>query len=253
MREPPRTMGNIADIGRITPAHAGTTWQTLITACHIWDHPRSCGNHTIKVNATAAFTGSPPLMREPRHHTAYCAVNFRITPAHAGTTHMFFCRQYELWDHPRSCGNHRRIAIHLSIMSGSPPLMREPRHHTAYCAVNFRITPAHAGTTHMFFFGSMSYGITPAHAGTTIAVILSCFNIWDHPRSCGNHHRRGYRVAGCSGSPPLMREPHFVVELYCIAFRITPAHAGTTYATHFQSLIFQDHPRSCGNHYGTRL
>ena len=91
--------------------------------------------------------GSPPLMREPRHHTAYCTVNFRITPAHAGTTSSVWYDVVYFRDHPRSCGNHFWCGVVNSRFAGSPPLMREPLMRHFYEIIGYRITPAHAGTT----------------------------------------------------------------------------------------------------------
>ena len=45
-----------------------------------------------------------------------------------------------------------------------------------------------------------------------------------------------------------MREPLLFKIVFKIEFRITPAHAGTTYGENSFSADLEDHPRSCGNH-----
>ena len=71
-------------------------------------------------------------------------------------------------------------------------------------------------------------GITPAHAGTTNKTALYLSTVWDHPRSCGNHEVHLLHKLLGLGSPPLMREPPFILVNCCVDTGITPAHAGTT-------------------------
>ena len=132
--------------------------------------------------------GSPPLMREPRLINVNNYEYYRITPAHAGTTH-------------------KRLSPGASS-GGSPPLMREPR-----C------------TEYVF---RTKYGITPAHAGTTQQFKISLVDTQDHPRSCGNHLIPATVNCISPGSPPLMREPLLRLHGGCEVVGITPAHAGTT-------------------------
>ncbi len=49
------------------------------------------------------------------------------------------------------------------------------------------------------------------------------------------------------GSPPLVRERHFLTHLIDSVGRITPACAGTTHIVRFFQCGFEDHPRLCGN------
>ena len=50
------------------------------------------------------------------------------------------------------------------------------------------------------------------------------------------------------GSPPLTREPLFLLLVFHLVLGITPAHAGTTYRYLHTMRIRGDHPRSRGNH-----
>ena len=106
--------------------------------------------------------------------------------------------------------------------------MREPRPISITVAQCHRITPAHAGTT------NMSEDLPHARQ--------------DHPRSCGNHVLFPSLSHSAIGSPPLMREPRAVRRFSIAAFRITSAHAGTTFRSSMKNLNLGDHPRSCGNH-----
>ena len=51
----------------------------------------------------------------------------RITPAHAGNTHIRFLNRKHPRDHPRPCGEHVIASVLLIIVSGSPPPMRGTR------------------------------------------------------------------------------------------------------------------------------
>ena len=86
MREPRYYLLFSVFLLRITPAHAGTTSAVRSDRSDIQDHPRSCGNHELRLQALRNNSGSPPLMREPRIKVAGLKKQFRITPALAGTT-----------------------------------------------------------------------------------------------------------------------------------------------------------------------
>ena len=49
-------------------------------------------------------------------------------------------------------------------------------------------------------------------------------------------------------SASLVRETHLPIPIYVTNHGITPARAGTTHLPFSQNLLWQDHPRSRGNH-----
>ncbi len=93
-------------IVRIIPAHAGNTCRILANI-HFWeDHPRSCGEYTIRVGNPGLAVGSSPLMRGIRLNKCEEQVDRRIIPAHAGNTLAKPLYAENIEDHPRSCGEY---------------------------------------------------------------------------------------------------------------------------------------------------
>ena len=89
-------------------------------------------------------------------------------------------------------------------------------------------------------------GITPADAGKTFCRRLPRADTRDHPRGCGeNADDTGVTKEG-AGSPPRMRGKLCRRINYWQALRITPADAGKTQSCKYEVLLFQDHPRGCG-------
>ncbi len=89
--------------------------------------------------------------------------------------------------------------------------------------------------------------ITPACAGTTIPFGFGTPTSEDHPRLCGNDRPRATLRAKPSGSPPLVRERHLLKLEGQRCMRITPACAGTTVCPSDRIASVRDHPRLCGN------
>ena len=48
---------------RITPAHAGKSYESVPTLSQEWDHPRTCGEKRKRFRDSVVFLGSPPHMR----------------------------------------------------------------------------------------------------------------------------------------------------------------------------------------------
>ena len=68
-----------------------------------------------------------------------------ITPAYAGKSDNFFLCFNFRGDHPRLCGEKRKISRSFSVLRGSPPPMRgKGTEHRQDYRQN-RITPAYAG------------------------------------------------------------------------------------------------------------
>ena len=75
----------------------------------------------------------------------------------------------------------------------------------------------------------------------------------DHPRTCGEKLMQCVLVDRYSGSPPHMRGKVTTHPSTPFPPGITPAHAGKSSWTFFFTLIFRDHPRTCGEKTNGRL
>ena len=107
---PPQVRGKrpivIADflMPGITPAGAGKTRRQGPMPIKCWDHPRRCGENTATQMSTTRRPGSPPQVRGKPEGISKYGDYGRITPAGAGKTRWYDCRNYRIWDHPRRCG-----------------------------------------------------------------------------------------------------------------------------------------------------
>ena len=89
-------------------------------------------------------------------------------------------------------------------------------------------------------------GITPAYAGKSSAFIRSSPVNQDHPRLCGEKHRRTVFCDRLSGSPPPMRGKVHAFTCFFPLCRITPAYAGKSFRKTAVRHAIKDHPRLCG-------
>ena len=147
MRGTGKTFYIFVQFGRITPAHAGNR-PPWVSPYHLSkDHPRSCGEQARGYLRTQSGAGSPPLMRGTVSFFCFALPGARITPAHAGNSHVCVQEGHECGDHPRSCGEQLYVLPLFPVDKGSPPLMR--------------------GTVGSAFIKFTTVGITPAHAGNS--------------------------------------------------------------------------------------
>ena len=170
---PPRMRGKLYNFavvsycGRITPADAGKTcFRTLLNTL-TKDHPRGCGENSIRRSRSFALPGSPPRMRGKHSPPSRQRISVGITPADAGKTidkdGVIVIGQ----DHPRGCGENPAQLRHCLLHQGSPPRMRgKPG----------RYTPAMPAPR-----------ITPADAGKTRGCEIWRRRCGDHPRGCGEN------------------------------------------------------------------
>ena len=89
-------------------------------------------------------------------------------------------------------------------------------------------------------------GITPAYAGKSVPVRSRVAPTRDHPRVCGEKHRRTPYGRSLSGSPPRMRGKGAFELLDCQLDGITPAYAGKSFCPAYSFCRRWDHPRVCG-------
>ena len=70
---PPRVRGKLGAVSlsssatRITPACAGKTFQRKFRTVYKKDHPRVCGENTLKIEESLDWQGSPPRVRGKLH------------------------------------------------------------------------------------------------------------------------------------------------------------------------------------------
>ena len=149
-----------------------------------------------------------------------------ITPADAGKTALMPDGGAVKWDHPRGCGENRRIAGQLEQLRGSPPRMRGKR------------------PTRLAF--PFLRGITPADAGKTRRQVRKRTDVQDHPRGCGENLTDRKNAAERLGSPPRMRGKRLDGLASAPTAGITPADAGKTASIAVLIASRTDHPRGCG-------
>ena len=70
----------------------------------LWDHPRVCGEKSLKGVTLTAPVGSPPRVRGKELADCKCGRTGGITPACAGKSDLWRITAAGCWDHPRVCG-----------------------------------------------------------------------------------------------------------------------------------------------------
>ena len=147
-------------------------------------------------------------MREKHPEIDENTGNVGITPACAGKTKVKLLTMLGHRDHPRVCGKNCVLPLQTSLVSGSPPRVREKHNNYIEEMVKDRITPACAGKTDRS---------------------VSCtMRSRDHPRVCGKNLSALLRFSKSAGSPPRVREKLQTQSATLTASRITPACAGKT-------------------------
>ena len=188
---PPRMRGKVISslqcdfLSGITPACAGKSfWPcTVLPRCR--DHPRVCGEKNKFQTHGGPVEGSPPRVRGKALVRPCWKLSTGITPAYAGKRDLVISESGDIEDHPRVCGEKRRVRSWRALLLGSPPRMRGKD------GVN---DSAQAVT-----------GITPACAGKSSAARRARQPSRDHPRVCGEKTEYRALVTAHQGSPPRMR------------------------------------------------
>ena len=196
----------LAAAARITPAHAGKSFERCPARCPLRDHPRPCGE---KQPLCSAYTRAD-----------------RITPAHAGKSIECKSIADAGRDHPRPCGEKYVGCSFRPSCQGSPPPMR-----------------GKGDTSGVRYVGR---GITPAHAGKSIYALRGARFAGDHPRPCGEKVPFLTAPYTSRGSPPPMRGKGGTSDSLAVCHGITPAHAGKSSSDAYCSSCRRDHPRPCG-------
>ena len=126
----PRVRGTLTDGdavelgGGIIPACAGNTLRPARLHADQRDHPRVCGEHSSTQSFCCPIWGSSPRVRGTLRTPANASSGAGIIPACAGNT-AFSCTSHMMpRDHPRVCGEHRKIICKIGVCSGSSPRVR---------------------------------------------------------------------------------------------------------------------------------
>ena len=192
----------------IIPACAGNTSVFTVLVPSRRDHPRMCGEHVTPNPFANAVLGSSPHVRGTLPHSRGRTEHHGIIPACAGNTSLVRLFLSSMRDHPRMCGEHRSTVRQFLGHKGSSPHVR-----------GTHLDPDQA---------RQGQGIIPACAGNTPVYAASVFEVWDHPRMCGEHHstRKPRQMAG--GSSPHVRGTHLRLMQHIDLSGIIPACAGNT-------------------------
>ena len=149
---------------------------------------------------------SPPRVRGKAKNRCRSCPLTRITPAYAGKSSELMQKSGTSGDHPRVCGEKKRLQPTITAQPGSPPRMRGKAASGCLSALVCRITPAYAGKS-------------PAKSGSGSVQR-------DHPRVCGEKIHQLLPCRGARGSPPRMRGKVHVRPTRSLQRGITPAYAG---------------------------
>ena len=188
-RGKPQEMNQLADRGRLIPAHAGKTRTARRDACRAAAHPRSRGENGAGRCRDDDIRGSSPLTRGKRRLRSRRGGLPRLIPAHAGKTRRTRSRKSTPAAHPRSRGENTASTAAVATNRGSSPLTRGKPHPMGDVEGPLRLIPAHAGKTPP----------APGAAGSSPA----------HPRSRGENDTRTATTASSTGSSPLTRGKPF--------------------------------------------
>ena len=137
--------GRYRIFSRITPAYAGKRASPAYWSPRNRDHPRLCGEKTASRYKPLKSKGSPPPMRGKAAKKNSERRRNRITPAYAGKRQNHQPQRFSEQDHPRLCGEKRKLSRLLIFSLGSPPPMRGKAMHRKFQSPADGITPAYAG------------------------------------------------------------------------------------------------------------
>ncbi len=212
--------------GRIIPACAGNGAIEKASSLAATDHPRVCGERSVRASASRNAIGSSPRVRGTAFSHAMDVLEIRIIPACAGNGWCCGWHLHHLSDHPRVCGERTLMATGSSKPRGSSPRVRG----TA--------DPA-AGVPHV-------NRIIPACAGNGDSARKTRSPRADHPRVCGERQFVFHGDSVPFGSSPRVRGTACSGATMEYIRRIIPACAGNGRHGQAQHLRAADHPRVCG-------
>ena len=145
---PPRMRGKVQsctpDDG-ITPACAGKSHWESLRRSPPEDHPRVCGEKTMRFIIASTVSGSPPRVRGKVVRGVGGTTGLGITPAYAGKRGRKEIAPMSNRDHPRVCGEKLFQSPLLRLPLGSSPRVRGKGTRPPFLRNGAGITPACAG------------------------------------------------------------------------------------------------------------
>ena len=187
-----------------------------------------CGEHVELEVILFCSSGSSPHVRGALWWPRIPVLAVGIIPACAGSTRRSPPPRSARRDHPRMCGEHKRVISFADSPAGSSPHVR--------------------GARRVGMDASVFRGIIPACAGSTGSKPASTSSMRDHPRMCGEHRTPPPTYQWRPGSSPHVRGAHIDPRQRYFTTGIIPACAGSTNIRLDQRLSSRDHPRMCGEH-----
>ena len=216
--------------GRLIPAHAGKTADSIRSISPVGAHPRSRGENAISRPSIISRCGSSPLTRGKLQWLDSQKWSVGLIPAHAGKTPSTIRTAAPRTAHPRSRGENQTRALPRRWCWGSSPLTRGKRASDRRKRRSLRLIPAHAGKTLR----------RVSDVDTTAA----------HPRSRGENAGSLDELHLRAGSSPLTRGKHLAGLPVGLFQRLIPAHAGKTTQVPKSQPVNSAHPRSRGENQG---
>ena len=259
---------------RFIPARAGNTPTGTVTVRGVGVHPRSRGEHCSRGRGSISGCGSSPLARGTPGRGATCGGQCRFIPARAGNTSVSPRPNRRAPVHPRSRGEHARVAEDLPVRERfiparagntpqpSPSYWWMPVHprsrgeHALYAfhgQPDFGSSPLARGTPPRRLHPQGSQRFIPARAGNTDWPAAPKETASVHPRSRGEHPGAGCVTMDPGGSSPLARGTQPELVWLTDQIRFIPARAGNTSRTHAGTTQRAVHPRSRGEHFSWML
>ncbi len=214
----------------IIPACAGNTGSAILNGLLNGDHPRVCGEHPTRRRTGPTAPGSSPRVRGTPLEGLKPFLGAGIIPACAGNTVRGHDLVVHHRDHPRVCGEHTDNTFAWKVAEGSSPRVR--------------------GTLGGVPRDNATRGIIPACAGNTCLRSSCRLSSRDHPRVCGEHLPSFLLPSFIAGSSPRVRGTPGGALVDLRMTGIIPACAGNTAWPWLRWLMFRDHPRVCGEHFG---
>ena len=129
----------------ITPAYAGKSHWESLRRSPPEDHPRVCGEKTMRFIIASTVSGSPPRMRGKGGPNRVPQPRLGITPAYAGKRGRKEIAPMSNRDHPRVCGEKLFQSPLLRLPLGSSPRVRGKGTRPPFLRNGAGITPACAG------------------------------------------------------------------------------------------------------------
>ena len=132
---------------RNIPAYAGKTDGLRGPRQDQKEHPRVCGENPVDQVSVFLDQGTSPRMRGKPCGLLCCLSHHRNIPAYAGKTGVLGSLGAVTGEHPRVCGENRKVFEGEDFYSGTSPRMRGKRVWLGHVRMPRRNIPAYAGKT----------------------------------------------------------------------------------------------------------